>query len=379
MVQQALIGMASVYQAADLPYESEQMLRVALARADESCDALAMIFDMTNKRGRRGDDAWIWLVRITDRAEICGWDVRLFEANFLARHGENREAENVAQRILETVEQANKGQDKAELPANPRIEISMELGRIFYALRDYSRAVTQFQAVVKEDNANKLEALVFLEAINEAQEVAAAKEINTQLKQMANEPSVQLSLAEWFGRMKLFSRMYETAKAVNILEPESVKAALFMNLALEQLGDIPGALAGFEDLVGKQPDCDKALVHITRLLFRLGNYSAALERCEALLKLQPGQPDLLQLKARIIWAQNNWDESIKVYESYLVPPAESFFLNAVKDYGIAVEMPLTDTTWWSLITFDSGKTPSLLDTVMDARHAVDNSSPERRT
>jgi len=380
LVLQALNGMALVYQMVGLPYESEQILRIALAGEDESCQSLSMIFDLTNKAGSLGDNAWIWLVRIKDRADICGWDARLFEAWFLLRQGEVRDAGNVSQRVVETIAgHMKRGTADNASVGNSQIDIRMELGRVFFELHDYGRAITQFLAAIQDDKANEIEADVYLEASYEAQGLQeSADEINERLHRLTEEPGTQLVLAGQFGKIKRFSRMHEMAEAVLDREPESLKAELLTVIALEELDDMAGALSGFEKIVRRYPENDVAQAHILRLLFRLGRFKEALERCDDLLGKWPERPDLLQLKARILWAQNNWTDSVRVYESYLEPAAEEIFLKNAGELKCTVEVQEPAKPWWDLLVLERGQKPGLLDRVMDTRQAVDNSTVERR-
>lgn len=380
---QTWLEMAVMYRAAGLDYEAEQVLRQALSREQDFVRVVTKLFDQSVERGLI-EDSKEWLYGLQQHqlfkqmdsgvSEPAAWQLQLYKVRAQAAAGELRAAIRTGRHLYEDLQSSSP--PAAEMILIPGVEapvqqVGLELCRLLFKANRLFEAEELAGSLLVEAG-DDLELLVLLELIYKQ---IGEPEKGQDLLRLASDRDLLevLRLASLYMAYGNMRGMHKAALQAVEMAPDSIKAQFLLAAALEKLGRIPEALAIYKKVAEWYPDNNKAAQEIVRLLFMSGQYDEALLSCEKIIERQGLRPEILLLKARILWAQQRWKDAIVVYQAFLEPSLDSLLAALLKDKGLSPDLS-ADKGFWERITFRDRRQPGLAAIVMSPAHAVDRSA-----
>lgn len=101
------------------------------------------------------------------------------------------------------------------------------------------------------------------------------------------------------------------------LDPWANPVKSYIGKAQEELGDLPAALAAYEEAYRLCPTKLKVITNLARIYEKTGNYNKAETMLDEGLKIIPNHTNLLKQKCDIYYAMGNYQKAIETYK--LVP------------------------------------------------------------
>lgn len=312
----ALLGLAELARRRGLPYEAEQYLRQAWLSGEQPDPVLIRLFDLALAEGRP-DAARVWLAQL-DMAGVAtpAEEKKLLRARLLAAEGEQR----AAIRMLWQLVRGADGQEGAE---NPSADLLLRR-RADFVLAGLLLEQGQYGAAERiafslRDAGGDFAAPALLLRLHREQgrESQAGALLLTTLDEARQDQELFLAFMAALGEYGLHADLSRLAGEAALRWPAS-SAVRNMDLAARadgEGGDLIGALlAHVQDF----PEDEAATVRLARLLFRNGRLDEALAMGER--EAVRGRPDMLLLRARVLWVRQEWEESLAVYQAFLSPP-----------------------------------------------------------
>ncbi|MCK5340071.1 MAG: tetratricopeptide repeat protein, partial [Desulfobulbaceae bacterium] len=247
----------------------------------------------------------------------------------------------------------------------------LALGRFFLAAGEYSTA-EELCFTLLHAGADPVAPLVLLQHIyGLTGETEKKEEIEQKVLSLAEEdPALRLRTALLYRKYLMFEEVIDAAHGVSRELPDSHKAWLLLAEAKEYTGQVAEALNILSvEMPGHTSD-SLASLRRNRLLFRTGRYEEAMALTDDMLARFPDRPDLLLIKARVLWAKNRWQEAIEVYQRFLHPAIDEIFENKSKERGLLFDPAPRKRTFLEKITFSRKEPVPFLDQVMSPSHAV---------
>lgn len=356
LVRAAFLGLAEVYRQEGLPYEAEQVLRQAYLQYPLDEEVLGRLFALALEE-RRFAEASVWLEQLS-RSEGKGkrqddeaqaklgslakevFDGRLLRARLLAAEGETGDAVKLVEEL------AGEFSNAAEAGLLRR-EVDLLRARLWLADEQYAKA--EHLAASLSGEGGGPEADLLLLRIYRAQGKSGLEEALFQrmLAEAAQDQGRVLELLKGLKEEGLFAELGERAESAGRQFPESVMIRSLAASGREDNGEIGAAIEIRQDIVRDFPDQEFAAVRLAQQLFRRGRF-AEIRGIEERFPGIAARPDMLLLKARILWAEHEWEKGVAVYDAFLAPPvAESVALQA-KERGVSLPQAEKPGLWAQL-------------------------------
>ncbi|MBU0729318.1 MAG: tetratricopeptide repeat protein [Proteobacteria bacterium] len=370
----ALLEMSELFRGTGRYFEAEQFLRRALTIDHLSCDVLSALFDLSLERHVQEIDPEIWLSSISAN-DRCNISQDLLEARMMSARGGHWGAIGLTRKLLAQQKKMKEKEDGAV--GEQSAELEFALGRFLVLASEFEQAEEYFRNLL--NTSFDLEARLYLQEIYEVTgNDPGFLEITKTLSAADKDLSVLLSMAEIYKRQRRFPELLQIAKVARRRAPDSVTAGILQVEALEKLGDIAGALDLIKQIITEMPDSTSAEHKLPGMLFRAGMYDEAVKQSDILLKTRPDSPDILLVKARSLWAMNDWDNSIKAYESFLKTPVEDLLRAKAEETGVVLAPAAKKKSFWDIFDFDRTDDDDFSEIIMDVVYAAENESPGQR-
>lgn len=392
----AYLGLADCYEIAELHYEAEQCLRVALSHYD-SFEILARLFKQALLHSNNEDDAQYWLRRLAEfvysSAKKPGENKEYFlrtqmmHARLLAAQGSYRAAIRLGSKLLDDVgrlhEEGEEEEERDLLQVTGGDDVKIDfvkaglaLGRIYLAAGKVVSAEMQIMETNTYEVRHELNSLVLLQQIYEEMEEhgLAAETFVGAVTIAGNNVGAMIYLAELYGEARLPEEMLAIAQKIMEQWPYSLKGKFLYAQALE-MNEKPGeTLQVVREIIEKHPGNMRALAKEANLLFVLGRYENSLSVCNATLKDTDfkGRPDMHLLKARNLWSLNKRKDSVEVYKKYLDPMVDALIVERMKKLGLSLIKPQKKKTFFNYMTFSQGKAPKLIQQILEPTFVYEN-------
>ncbi len=363
------LSIAALYAKADLPYEAEQKLRQVLISSIDREPVLSALFELSLANGRTAD-AEVWLNALTLLSEgkvnpPTGYLHRLHlkQARLASAKNELRRALKICNSLY------------SELTDTGQSELRLETGILLGQLLLQADKLEEANEVVRSLSADGFEpmavAVLRRQILLKEGRKASADELSRSLAGRARniDPSALIRLADYYSKYTDTEGATSVALILAELIPHSIKSGFLMAEAKEHQGRLTEALDELKKLAAAFPENTKLLVNTARLTFMTGSYAESLEICEKLLSHAYRRPDILLLKARVLWAQNNTSEALALYRDFLNPPVDSMLAVKMQEAGILIDLP-PKPSFWNKVSFTSGNPPRITELLMSPEHVL---------
>jgi tetratricopeptide (TPR) repeat protein len=378
----AWLGIALSYQSGGLYYEAEQALRTALAGSENTPVFLEALVELSIAAGNP-DDAGVWYEALSEELQNDSeyraglqpdWQMKLLKAKVFSGAGDYDSAVNLCLRLkgffpLANVKKWVEKNDFSE--SRPELQIRIDLARYLIAAGEIAEAEKLTRKLVGTVG-DRFELLLLLEQIHYLSgETVKAQEIGAQAMSLAEKDlGSLLTLTGLYGTLENFSRQREAAGAAVHKEPESLTAKKYLLQATINTGSLSEALQLTYWVLGKYPGNSWFRTRQIKLAARSGRYDDTLNLVNKVLDYEPERADILLLKARILWQQNLWNDSVALYKSYLSPAVDELLELQFLSQDISLDL-IPQSTIWDKVTFSEGKPLSVSEVVMSPNHVVD--------
>ena len=268
--------------------------------------------------------------------------MELWKAQIFAVSGNYESAVNICIRLIPffpLIESNAETPKKYVSQKNPVIRIRLDLIRYLIALGELVEA-ENFSTELWGIRGDDLEVLLLLEQIyNLSGETIRAQEYGVRALAVAEKDMGSLlTLTTLYKSNGNIPRQLAAAAKAVLKAPDSLAAKLLLIQAHIDSGNLSAALDLTEQISSSNPGNTWVRTNQIKLLARIGRFADALNLGNAFLESQPERVDILLLKARIVWQQNLWDDSVAIYKSYLRPPVEELLEQQVNQLGLVVDV-----------------------------------------
>ncbi len=368
LAPQGLLALSDLYVEMGLPYEAEQSLRQALLNNDDPGPVLFRLFELAILVGNV-DDAALWQQQIAllAKGSLPSWQVQLSYARLAAARGENWLAIRSCQRLLATLTNM---QDP--VVANARFEIREAMAGFSMEIGDYISARRQLEKVMAADHSPELSVLVLLQQLylQIGLPEKAGEVFLTALSQADGMDEGLLRLADLYRRRGMVDAMGKVASLIGQRLPDSPRAVLLEAEACRLAGQFGKAEDVLQPMVVRYQGESGAAVFLLRLLFAHGRFTEALALDDRLVMASFGRPDVMLLRARILWALDRRPEAIKVYKTFLTPSVACRLQDEIEEQGLSSPPLVAEPTFWQIITLRGEEPVGFIDTIMAAEYVA---------
>ncbi|ADH86045.1 tetratricopeptide repeat protein [Desulfurivibrio alkaliphilus] len=349
------LSRAEVYRLADLPYESEQVLRKALLWGENLPAVYRSLFELTLATGRY-PEAEVWLTALTrQQSEEPAAMLRL---RLLSARGDHR----AVLRLLPSLLLAEEPVDESD---------RLRAARFFWAADALWSAEQQVRELLEQDKVEP-EVLVLAAMISQRRgQRAAEQEFMDRLEEWAqHDPGRQLQLAAILQRYERFPQAAALAARAAAGMPGSVGAGMLQVEALAAVPDNRAAWQALQELPAAGVGLYKVRRQKLELLLRLGYMSEVVALSEELSRAHPwSEPALALARLHALWMQRQWRPVLAELESRLTPEVGSLLAAGAAELGLA--MPSAEPPGlWGRITGASSPLAELTDEVMSPAYAA---------
>ncbi len=374
-----LLAMADLYEAAFMPYEVEQALRSALALNHRERLVLKRLFAHGVREESRSENAEVWLNKLYSLLTGDKWEYWLLFARMSDKRGNHWVAADIDREVLAgMLEESADPQSGGVLPASIQ-EVHLDLGRFMIATDELQQAEKHLVHVGDDlDLQNRITALALLQKLyKDMGDMGKYENVSQRINQNNGDLRTLLLLAEKYGENGMFHEMLATAQEAYKKAPDSIKAVFLIVIAKEELNDTEGAIEDLLHLHQEYPRNTRVSSWLPHLLYKDGEFDEALERCEDVLASFSSRPDILLLKARILWSQKLWQKSITTYQKYLEPGVDQLLEEKFKAADITVPLSPKRNALLELLKISPLKQQSLAERYLQASHAVEFDNEEK--
>lgn len=366
----ALLGLAEVYRQSGLPHEAEQALRQAYLGRPQDEEVVGRLFELALEQ-KRFAEAWVWLGQLTTQdgkapRKTSGTakeshDVGLLRVRLLAAEGETGEAVKILEQL------ARELPDKAGkelLSSLPLLRREVDLLRVRLLFADDRYAEAEHLAESLAGQRGKPEANLLLLRIYRAQAKSGAEEALFQrmLTESVQDQGLVLDLLKGLKEEGLVVELGVRAEMATRQYPESVTIRSLSAWAREANGEIGAAIEIWQGLVRDFPEQEFAAVRLAQLLFNRGRFVEARAAAERLPHIAT-RPDMILLKARILWSEHEWEKAVAVYDAFLHPSVADSLAALGRERGVAVPRD-EEPGLWTQVTVAEIERPTVVDTLM---------------
>jgi tetratricopeptide (TPR) repeat protein len=372
IVTAALFGLAEAYRRSGLPYEAEQVLRQAYLHHPRDEAVLGRLFALALQE-KRFAKAWVWLEQLRQQdgkgkrqdskaPRIIGalvketLDPRLLRARLLAAEGETRDAIKILVQLA------------GELPATTengllqRREVDLLRARLLVVDGRYAEAEQIALSLLGQHG--RPEADLLLLRLYRAQGKSGAEKALFQrmLAEFSQDQGLVLDLLKALEEQGLLAELDEQAELASRQYPESATIRALSASAREAKGEIDAAIEIRQGQVRDFPDQEFAAVRLAQLLFSRGRFAEARAVAERFPQLA-ARPDMILLKARILWAEQEWEKAVAVYDAFLKPSVADSIAAQGRELGVALPRDEAPGLWTQLTVAEVDR-QTMVDSLM---------------
>jgi len=328
----ALLGLAELSRKRGLPYEAEQYLRQAWFSGERPELVLARLFDLAIAEHHL-DVARIWLGQLDEMSGSGSVLLnRLRRIRLLAAEGESSTATRMTVLLARDVA----AQEEAVDPLDAfllRRKIDFFLADLLLAQGQYG-AAEQLAFSLLETRADfAAQALLLRLHREQGREAEAEARLHGILAEARQDQQFVLDLMAALAEYELRADLSRVAEEAVQLWPESLAIRTLALASLEK-SDNTGLSRTLQDQLEDFPENEMAMVRLARLSFAQGRLDEALTLSGN--KTVRERPDMLLLRARVLWAQQKWEESLAVYDDFLSPPVVQQIREIERLAGVAL-------------------------------------------
>ncbi len=383
LITAALFGLAEAYRQSGLPYEAEQVLRQAYLHHPQDEEVLGRLFELALQE-RRFAEAWVWLEQLTQQdgkgkrqgdgvpRKIGGLakealDPRLLRARLLAVEGETGDAIKVLAHLTsELPDRAERGPlPSLPMPSLPLLHREVDLLRARLMFADAHYAEAEQIAVSLSGQRDKLEADLLLLRIYRAQGKSGAEKALFQriLVESNQDQGLVLDLLKALKDEGLVVELRERAELASQQYPESVTIRSLFAWAREANGEIGAAIEIWQGMVREFPEQEFFAVHLAQQLFSRGRFVEAKAVAEYFPRIAE-RPDMILLKARIFWAEHEWEKAVAVYDAFLKPTVADSIAAQGRERDVSLP-PDEAPGLWTQLTVAEVDRQTMVDALME--------------
>jgi len=370
----ALLGLAEVYRQSGLPHEAEQVLRQAYLRRPQDGEVVGRLFELALEQ-KHFAEAWVWLEHLTPPEGKAprktavpakeAHDVELLRVRLLAAEGETGEAIKILKQLARELPDKTGNGLLSPLPLLRR-EVDLLRARLLFADDRYAEAEQLTGALIESlaGQRGKLEADLLLLRLFRAQGKSGAEEALFQrmLTESSQDQGLVLDLLKGLKEEGLVAELDARAELATRQYPDSVTIRALSAWSREAEGEIGAAIEIWQRLVRDFPEQEFAAVRLAQLLFNRGRFAEARAAAERLQHVAT-RPDMILLKARILWAEHEWEKGVAVYDAFLHPSVADSLAAQGRERGVAVPRD-EEPDLWTQVAVAEIERPTVVDALM---------------
>ncbi|MHB1015006.1 MAG: tetratricopeptide repeat protein, partial [Desulfurivibrionaceae bacterium] len=395
----AFLGLAETYRQSGLPYEAEQVLRQAYLHHPQDETVLDRLFALALEE-KRFADARVWLGQLAQqegkgkrhgseaprKIGVLGkevFDSRLLRARLLAAEGETGEAvKALGQLASELPSESGGGLPSVSPPPLSlpplslpplsllRREVDLFRARLLFA--GGRQAEAEQIALSLSGQRGRPEAdLLLLRMYRDQGKRKAEKELfQHMLAEFSQDQGLVLDLLRGLKKEGLVAELCARAELASRQYPESVTIRSLFASAREANGEIDAAIDIWQGIVRDFPEQEFAVVRLARQLFKRGRLAEA-RAVEERFPQIAARPDMVLLKARILWAEHEWEKSVAVYDAFLQPSLADSIAALGRERGVALPKD-EEPGLWTRATVAKIDRPTAVDALMEPKAVLDS-------
>ncbi len=385
LIMAAFFGLAEAYRQSGLPYEAEQALRQAYLHHSQDEAVLGRLFALALEE-KRFAEAWIWLEQLTlqdGRGKRQGngapqkvgvlakeeFDSRLLRARLLMAEGETGDALKILGQLANELSNTA-GSELLSPLSSLRREVNLLRARLLFAEAHYAEAEQIAEFLLGQRG--KPEADLLLLRIYRAQGNSGAEKALFQrlLAEFTQDQGLVLDLLRGLKEEGLVVELGERAELASRQYPESVTIRSLSALAQEANGEIGAAIEVWQGIARDFPEQEFASVRLAQLLFSRGRFAEARAVAERFPHIAV-RPDMVLLKARILWAEHEWEKGVAVYDTFLKPSVADRLAAQGRERGVALPRD-EEPGFWTQLTVAEVDRQTVVDALMEPRAVLES-------
>lgn len=379
VVTAAFLGLAEGYRRSGLPYETEQVLRQAYLHQPGDRVVLGRLFSLALVE-KRFAEAWVWLEQLSTLAkkekdqvgEIylspdslvpAIFEPRLLRARLLAAEGETGKAVKIVRLLVgELTDKMARG--SLSPGALPTREVDLLLARLLFVDGRYTEAEQLLLSLADLHGSFEVELLLL--SLYRTQGKSREEKILLQRLQAAfsQDQSLVFNLLKALQDENLqgpqLADLGEIVALARQQYPESVTLRYWSAWILEAKGETGAALEIWQDIARDFPEQELASVRFAQLLFNRGRFVEARAAVKRLPHLA-ARADMILLKARLLWAEHEWEKALVVYDDFLKPSVAEAIAVQAREQGLSLPEDESPDLWTRLTGAELNR-----QTVLDA-------------
>ena len=367
----AFFGLAEVYGQSGQLYEAEQALRQAYLYNPRDEEILGRLFELSLQE-KRFAEAWVWLGQLMQQNGNAfrkpgvlaqeTLDPRLLRVRLLAAEGETGDAvKALGQLARELSDAAGSG----HLPPLPllRREVDLLHARLLFADVHYAEA--EQMAVSLLGQRGRLETELLLWRIYRAQGKSGAENALFQrmLAESTQDQGLVLDLLKALKKEELVVELGERAELASRQYPESVTIRSLSASAREANGEIDAAIEIWQGMLRDFPEQEFAAVRLAQQLFSRGRF-AEVRAVEERFPHIAARPDMILLKARILWAEHELEKAVAMYDVFLKPSVADSLVAQSRERGVTLPRNEAPGLWTQLTVAEVDR-QTMVDALME--------------
>ncbi len=352
----AFLGLARLYRARELPFEEEQALRQAYLAGGPKAEVLAGLFGLALTE-KRFPEAELWLAALESQGEsfLPGGDsapgcqspgsILLFRARLLAAQGESRGALKLLRSPGRPLPAASAGGAGDCPPSSAGNEACLLATRLLLEEGRLEEAESLLSSCSARDGDFSVQVLRFRLARGRGRTAAAEELLARVVAGASEDPQRLLQLLSSLHAHNLYPEVWRIADEAARLHPASIALSLFAARARLAHGESRAAIPVLEQVIREFPEHELAGVLLAREYFHNGRFPEAL----SLSGSGTVRPDLTLLRARILWAQQEWKEAARIYAEALEPGIAEQIKREGQVAGVELPLREEESLWRRLV------------------------------
>jgi len=365
LITAAFLGLAEAYRQDGLPYEAEQALRQAYLHQPQDEAVLGRLFYLALEE-KRFPEAGAWLAQLTQQ-NGQGKDLldrRLLRARLLAAEGETKDALKILRQLA--------GAPPDTVGSGLRLEAELLLARLLFAEGQYAEAEQRVLSLSEQRGSLRIDLLLLrlYRAQGKSEEGKAL--FQRLLVESSQDQSLALNLLQALQEEGLVAELRERAELAGRQYPDAVTIRILSALAREAEGEIGAAIEVWQGIVRDFLEQDFAAVRLVRQLFSRGRFAEVRAVLEQHSPQIAGRPDMVLLRARLLWAEHEWEKAVAVYEAFLNPSVADSLAAQGRERGVALPRDAEPGLWTRLTVVELDR-QTMVDALMESEALLDSS------
>ena len=157
--------------------------------------------------------------------------------------------------------------------------------------------------------------------------------------------------------------MGERAELASQQYPESVTIRSLSASAREANGEIDAAIEIWQGMLRDFPEQEFAAVRLSRQLFSRGRF-VEVRTVEERFPHLAARPDMILLKARILWAEHEWEKAVATYDVFLKPSVADSLVAQSRERGVILPQNEAPGLWTQLTVAEVDR-QTMVDALME--------------